>query len=96
MKKFVVQGGFGFGKLGSGAAGVDEVLQKRTVQMTPVKFRPLPFKLRTAARGWSRASWPSSSSIVSRQTASITATQEAEDMRTADTSGFDESQEDVM
>lgn len=40
---------------------VDEVLQKRTVQMTPVELRVLPFKLRTVGRGWSRTSWTASS-----------------------------------
>lgn len=42
-EEMCAQGSFGFGKSGFGAAGVDEVLQKRTVQMTPVNFTALPF-----------------------------------------------------
>lgn len=97
MKKRVFRGGFGFGKLEFGEAGVDEVLQKRTVQMTLVNFKALPFKLRTVVRGWSCTRGPSSPpssscSIVQLQAASVSGAAEAADMRTADTSRFEESQ----
>lgn len=77
-----------------GEAGVDEVLQKRTVQMTLVNFKALLFKLRTVARRWSCTRGPSSSScsIVQLQSTSVSGAAEATDMRTADTSRFEESQ----
>lgn len=63
--------------------------------MTLVNFKALTFKLRTVARGWSctRGPSPSSScSIVQLQAASVSGAAEAADMRTADTSRFEESQ----
>lgn len=99
VKKCVFKGALDFGNLGSGVAGVDDEVppKKRTVQMTPVKFRALPFKLRTVERGWSCTSWPSSSSSsISSCSQHPRAGPEAEDMRTADTNGFDETQEGMM
>lgn len=56
--------------------------RKEKSKKTPVGFVTLPFKLRTVARGWSRASRPSSSlSILSCSNHCARAQAEAQDMR---------------